>query len=60
MWTKLWDLINGHKTDLIAGVLVVLAVLILKGIGIPVWLILILGAGGLVALRDAIRKNQKK
>ena len=60
MWKNIWTVIDGHKTDLIAGALFVLGILIFRGMKIPEWLLLLIGSASFVALRDAIRKIEKK
>ncbi len=60
MFRKIWDIVDGHKTTLIAGAVFVFGILVLRGVDIPSWLIIIAGAAGLAALRDAVRKIEAK
>lgn len=56
MLAKVWDLINGHKTDLVALGLGVVAFLVWRGFQLPSWIGYALLALGFAALRDALRK----
>ena len=53
------ELIDGHKTYIISGLVGVGAVLTMLGIPIPEFVWAILGAAGLGAVRDAIHKLEK-
>jgi len=59
MLSKIWNWLDGHKSDLIAGALVAGGVLVLNGIKIPVWIILIVAGAAVFAIRDAIRKIEE-
>ena len=56
MLKALWGVLDGYKTDLVSGAAIVLAVIFLQDIGVPVALLVVAGALGVAALRDAIRK----
>ena len=53
---KILEFLNGKKTYIIAICVGIVAMLKELGIEIPVWVIPILGALGLGAIRDAINK----
>ena len=56
MFGKLWQLIDGYKTQIIALLVGVGAVLTQLGVDIPPVVWPLLGALGLGAVRDAVRK----
>ena len=59
MFNKIWEFINGSKTEIVALLAAIAGVLIAVGVAIPVWIWPILGALGFGAVRDAIKKLEQ-
>lgn len=56
MLTKIWVWLDGNKTNIIAVLIAIAAGLTAKGIVIPEYVWILLGAAGLGAVRSAIKK----
>ena len=56
MFSKIWEFVDGYKTQIVAVFVGVGAALTMAGIDIPEYIWPLLGALGLGAIRDAVRK----
>ena len=59
MFKKVWDFLDGYKTQIIAVLVGVGAALTQAGVDIPEFVWPLLGALGLGAIRDAVRKLEE-